>query len=111
MKNYKFHADAGHGWLAVKVEELCRLGIEYDISQFSYIKGKTAYLEEDCDLARFMIAKESVGEPVYFADSVNRSNYSPIRSYDSYTAGRVSKLLASEEDRSTQWRYLHRKYG
>ena len=43
------HSDPGHGWLAVKLSEIKMLGIETDISEFSYIKGKTAYLEEDCD--------------------------------------------------------------
>ena len=52
---YKFHHDAGHGWLEVSTEELRKLGIEEKISGFSYISEdrKTAYLEEDCDFAVF----------------------------------------------------------
>ena len=93
LNSYTLYSDAGHGWLRVKVEELYRLGIEYDISMFSYIFGETAYLEEDCDLATFMEAKQSVGESVEFND-VDAGTDSVIRLYDSYTAGRVSKVLA-----------------
>ena len=46
------HSDPGHGWLAVKLSDLKMLGIEANITDFSYIKGKTAYLEEDKDAAR-----------------------------------------------------------
>ena len=90
---YTFYSDAGHGWLRVKVEELYRLGIEYDITTFSYIFGETAYLEEDCDLATFMMAKQSAGETVEI-NTVDGGNESVIRSYNAYTAGRVSTVLA-----------------
>ena len=49
MKTYKFYCDPGHGWMAVKVQELHELGIMFKISSYSYLRGKTAYLEEDCD--------------------------------------------------------------
>ncbi len=90
---YKFHSDAGHGWLAVKVAELYRLGIEYKISQFSYIKGKTAYLEEDCDLSLFLRTKKERGETVEIVEG-KPQKYSPVRSYNCYTAGRASIVLA-----------------
>lgn len=63
---YDFHADPGHGWLAVPVAELKRLGIKDKISRYSYMArdGKTAYLEEDCDYAVFVAAKRKAGEPV-----------------------------------------------
>jgi hypothetical protein len=90
---YTLYSDAGHGWLRVDVEELYRLGIEYDITTFSYIFGETAYLEEDCDLATFMNAKQSAGETIEIKD-VDAGTDSVIRSYNSYTAGRVSTVLA-----------------
>ena len=49
-----FHSDPSHGWLAVKLDELKMLGITQDISNFSYVKGKTAYLEEDCDAPKWL---------------------------------------------------------
>ena len=43
--NYTFHTDAAHGWIEVKYSELVRLGIEQSISDYSFIKGDTVYLE------------------------------------------------------------------
>ena len=51
---YTFFEDSGHGWLKVPVSELIELGIENDISHYSYMFGDWAYLEEDCDMARFI---------------------------------------------------------
>ena len=56
MKTYIWAVDAGHEWLAVKKQELEDLGIANDISSYSYMKGGTAYLEGDCDAARFIDA-------------------------------------------------------
>ena len=56
MKTYIWAIDAGHEWLAVKIDELVDLGIQNDISSYSYMKGGTAYLEGDCDAARFFDA-------------------------------------------------------
>ena len=59
MKNYVFYEDPGHGWLRVPTLELVKLGIADKITPCSYIhpSGKWAYLEEDCDLTTFLIAK------------------------------------------------------
>lgn len=81
--DFKFYEDPGHGWLAVKRSLLVELGIEQHISPFSYQKGKTVYLEEDCDANRFVKAMETRGikvNPVYKI----HGNRSPIRSYESY---------------------------
>jgi hypothetical protein len=58
-KNYRFIEDPGHGWLEVPVLELIELGIVHLISSCSYLhpSGKMAYLEEDCDVATFALAK------------------------------------------------------
>jgi hypothetical protein len=53
---FNFHSDAGHGWLAVKLCLVRELGLIGQISQYSYMQGKTAYLEEDCDATRFVNA-------------------------------------------------------
>ena len=80
MKTYTFHNDPGHGWLAVKREELVKLGILEEISSYSYQKGKTVYLEEDCDYATFYNAYKAK----YGIEPQTKSSYqerSPIRSY------------------------------
>lgn len=78
------HSDPGHGWLAVKLSELKMLGIEHDISSFSYVKGKTAYLEEDCDASKFIEAMRSKGIDVEVKQGAVRDR-SPIRYFKSYS--------------------------
>lgn len=56
MKTYIWASDAGHEWLAVKISELVELNIEHKITEFSYVKGGTVYLEGDCDAATFINA-------------------------------------------------------
>ena len=47
--NIIHYCDPGHGWFKVKRELLIKLGIERDISSYSYQRGEYVYLEEDCD--------------------------------------------------------------
>jgi len=87
---YRFYSDPGHGWLAVPKEHLQQLGITNKITGYSYQKGKTAYLEEDCDATTlFNAIKERIGNPnLAFQDIYQKTihkTYSPIRNYDHYT--------------------------
>jgi len=64
---FGFVADAGHGWLKVLRNEIDDLGIADKISQYSYMNPKTdeVYLEEDCDMPRFLKAyKEKYGDEI-----------------------------------------------
>jgi hypothetical protein len=79
-----FHSDPGHGWLAVKVSDLKMLGIETKISSFSYVKGKTVYLEEDCDMSTFIEAAKAKGIEVKVKEG-NQRDRSPIRYFKSYS--------------------------
>ena len=79
-----FHSDAGHGWMAVKLSELKMLGIEADISSYSFVKGKTAYLEEDVDAMAFINAAKARGITVELKESPPRDN-SPIRYFKRYS--------------------------
>jgi hypothetical protein len=79
-----FHSDAGHGWLAVKRAELHELGIADAITSYSYQKGGTVYLEEDCDAARYIVSMEKRGITVKFKEGKS-CDRSPIRSYAMYT--------------------------
>ena len=81
---YKVYSDPGHGWMAVKFSELVTLGIIQKISNYSYIKGQTVYLEEDSDMTKFCDAfKVKFGEfpALQFHNSDKNS---PIRSYERY---------------------------
>lgn len=83
-KTYKFYGDNGHGWLAVKRLELIQLGIFYNISTYSYQKGKTVYLEEDCDASQFIKAK-TARDGAFKIIEVHHEGRSPIRSYDHFS--------------------------
>ncbi len=51
-----FINDPGHGWLKVPLADIAALGIETQITPYSYIEGAFAYLEEDCDAPRYLAA-------------------------------------------------------
>jgi hypothetical protein len=48
-----FYEDPGHGWLAVPLELLDSLQLLDKVSSYSYIRGRFAHLEEDCDYSLF----------------------------------------------------------
>lgn len=58
-----FIADPGHGWLKVPLTEIVALGLETQISVYSYIEGQYAYLEEDCDCPRYLESLAAQGHP------------------------------------------------
>lgn len=76
---HTFYTDPGHGWLAVPLSELERLGIADKISTYSYMSGDVAYLEEDCDAPLFI---KAAGITEF--REVNTDNESIIRSYRRY---------------------------
>lgn len=102
---YKFYSDAGHGWLAVKRQELIDLGIYHRITSYSYQRGNTVYLEEDCDLSLFVETKKRLGYTFKVSSNSNGTSVlagspdkeisfvvkhcerSPIRSYESFKRG------------------------
>ena len=82
---YDFYSDPGHGWLQVKLDELVELGIQDKISHYSYIRGDTVYLEEDCDMSTFMNAMEAQGITVKLAFINERDQDSFIRGLRKYS--------------------------
>lgn len=83
MTAYNFHADPGHGWLEVDLDELIDLGIADKITPYSYRMGDTVYLEEDCDLTTFCRAKQEAGQKVEFIEHHTNSD-SFVRSLSAY---------------------------
>ncbi len=81
-KTYIFHHDPGHGWLAVKRSELAQLGILNKISSCSYQRGKTVYLEEDCDATLFFQAKNATPRTLNIRESFQENT--PIRNYQPF---------------------------
>ena len=93
-KTYTYFTDPGHGWLRVKRAELNALGIANKISPYSYMRGDYVYLEEDCDMAKFMQAKgwlqengrviEGFWDTGIIKNQNCRTRDSAIRSYERY---------------------------
>ena len=81
--NIAYYTDPGHGWAACKIETLRQLGIADAISHYSYTRGRTAYLEEDCDFARLLDALDARGI-AYTITEKHTNRRSPIRSYSTY---------------------------
>jgi hypothetical protein len=54
---FKYISDPGHGWLQVNWTDLRALSLNpTSFSRYSYRKGNTFFLEEDCDAAVFVEA-------------------------------------------------------
>lgn len=81
---YRYYIDSGHGWLAVKRQYLDRLKLLNKISDCSYERGGTVYLEEDCDAPLFVDAYKLLYLKSPNIVTVYVDNRSPIRSYKSY---------------------------
>jgi len=89
---YTFHHDAGHGWLEVPYQDMLNVGVTLeDVSRYSYatvINYKpTVFLEEDVDVAVFMLAMKRAGKPVKWKHK-DVAGDSVIRSYPSNSKGK-----------------------
>jgi hypothetical protein len=90
---FKFYSDAGHGWLAVKRKVLLEFLDANQISTYSYQRGGTVYLEEDCDASLFLSKVRGAGYKYEIEEKRSKTDRSIIRSYESYDGGiTVSKL-------------------
>lgn len=92
MKTYKLHTDPGHGWLAVSLKELDELQIADQISRFSYVKGRMAYLEEDCDLTVFLKAYNAKhGVDPEIVESFREKTF--VRNCDPYGSAKAERTV------------------
>jgi len=91
-RDLNFYSDPSHGWLEVKRADLIALGIEDQISRFSYEQGARVYLEEDNDMSRFMEAAAAAGWTIKTADFHNdaESFIRLLKGYQSTAAARQS---------------------
>ena len=81
-----FYEDPGHGWLAVPLPLLERLGLLDSISPYSYMRGMLAHLEEDCDYSRFAVAMRDAGLSFTVREH-HTDKRSKIRGYCQFNAG------------------------
>jgi hypothetical protein len=78
---HTFYSDPGHGWLAVPRQELIDLGILHKITDYSYQRGATVYLEEDCDMSTYVGAIQATGQNLQYKSAPQCNGYSRIRGY------------------------------
>ena len=90
-----FYSDPGHGWLAVPLELLDRLQLLDRVSHYSYLRGRLAHLEEDCDASLFLATARQAGLAITFRDVTCADRHSRIRNYDPYSPERARKNLAN----------------
>ena len=88
----KLYTDPGHGWASVKLSIAKELGFLDKISNYSYTKGKSVYLEEDCDLSLYCNAIKANGDS-YTVISIHTDKQHPIRSYKSATQQNLNAAL------------------
>lgn len=82
-KTITFYADPGHAWAKAKRSELVKLGIDQQISGYSYQRGEFAYLEEDLDAGIYIKALKEQGYEIKFKEC-HSNKRSKIRGYDCY---------------------------
>ena len=81
---YDFITDPGHGWLKVKRSELRILGIDQQITSYSYQRGEYVYLEEDYDALLFIKTKKERNQTVRFRERNAAYRVSRVRNYEHY---------------------------
>jgi hypothetical protein len=70
-KTYRRICDPGHSWLEVPVEDVRDLaGVFDEITNFSPLKKRKFYLEEDCDLDTFFMAMRNKGYKVNMINTI-----------------------------------------
>lgn len=84
MRTYRFHSDPAHGWLEVPIQDILDLGIEANITSYSFMDESTgtAYLEEDLDMSLFIDALEGNGIEFQIDHLKQENDYSFIRDLD-----------------------------
>lgn len=82
MRKFKFHYDAGHGWLQVHLNDLQDIGLApADFTRFSYRNGDWLYLEEDLDAGTFIREWERKFDE-FRVHHIDDGYNSPIRNFE-----------------------------
>jgi len=81
---FTFHTDPGHGWLEVPRKMLTELGIDSEITGYSYQAAESVFLEEDGDAGTFFKAyMKKHGKPPEYVERYRE--VTPVRSYQPYS--------------------------
>lgn len=72
--------DPGHGWLLVTTAQLAEVNLDPgSFTRYSYRKGDTLALEEDCDMATFLRAYEAAKGETPLIHAVDLDHDAPMR--------------------------------
>jgi hypothetical protein len=77
----KFISTPGHGYLVVEKAMLRQLGIADKVSDCSYQRNGSAYLEEDVDAPLFLAAMEKAGFEVSYTSVSVDDDYTDKMEY------------------------------
>lgn len=86
-----------HAWGKVTYQQLIELGIEGDVSKYSYRDGQLVFLEEDCDLPLFVSAARSAGLEIEFHE-IELFCDDLLRSFDRYEKVAVKTCYIPRSD-------------
>jgi len=95
-----FHVynDASHGWLKVTTDDLFLIGLKpQDFSDYSYQDGKDLYLEEDCDLPKFVKQWMAYNRKPITLKNHYTNHPSRIRSYPRIARNAWENKIATEK--------------
>jgi hypothetical protein len=87
-KTFDCYEDPGHGWVKVPLKLLAELRIYHMISNYSYMRGEFAYLEEDNDAYLLVTRLKSQFCEVKFRGH-HSDKQSKIRNYHSYDSTKI----------------------
>jgi hypothetical protein len=83
MQTIKHYSDPSHGWFAVKRQALINFGLTDKVTKYSYQRGATVYLEEDCDATLYLNALRERGIEYTIEEKYTDKSH-PIRSYERF---------------------------
>lgn len=83
---FNFYSDPAHGWCQVPITLINELGIKDKISDYSYMRGDYAYLEEDCDYS--VLVRALIDKKIPYTLNEIHQERTPIRFYDQFSAAR-----------------------
>lgn len=79
MRTFELITDPGHGWLKVAIATVYDIGLHpQDFSAYSYKSGVFMYLEEDCDMHKFL-SQYQQAEGDYRIAEVHLGDYCYVR--------------------------------
>lgn len=84
-RTFTNYSDPSHAWLRVQIKDIMKLGLVDEISNYSYINGKYAYLEEDRDAPLFLETLKLNGTANYKIVDKFTDKPSIVRTYDPYS--------------------------